>query len=234
MRDSRRDGASFYLSMARTGKIARLPQSIRAELNLRLRDGVPASKLIPWLHGQEAVLRVLDEEFNEEPISPQNLTEWRQGGYQDWLRQIEKLEARREQQEYFLNLAALGKNTMDASASIVAGEMMTLFEDIDIQQQKLLIAENPENLIDFIGALAKLQSVAVKNRTVDQNDKKLSQNDRRLNIEERRAQDQTIKSFMTWFADEKAREIMAGKGERKIKMEDLRNLFFGQKPEGIA
>ena len=46
---------------ARNGKIARLPAKIREELNRRIHDGEGGTKLLAWLHSQEAVLAILDE-----------------------------------------------------------------------------------------------------------------------------------------------------------------------------
>lgn len=75
--------------MTRKGKIARLPHSTRAILNAKLRNGVPGTKLVEWLNGLEIVQLVLKAEFEGRPINEQNLTEWKQGGYEDWLRQQE-------------------------------------------------------------------------------------------------------------------------------------------------
>ena len=69
----------------RTGKIARLPLAIRDRLNRYLADGIPDARLLPWLHSQVEVLEVLAADFGGRPISEQNLSEWRKGGFQDWL-----------------------------------------------------------------------------------------------------------------------------------------------------
>ena len=71
--------------MTRTGKIARLPHSLRIELNRRLHDGGIGTDLIEWLNTLPEVKAVLHEHFSGNPINDQNLTEWKQGGYQDWL-----------------------------------------------------------------------------------------------------------------------------------------------------
>lgn len=86
--------------ITRKGKIARLPLAIREEVNHRLMNGEPASKILPWLNNQEAVLRVLDEHFGEEPVTPQNLSEWRQGGYADWCEKREKVSHLKELSSY--------------------------------------------------------------------------------------------------------------------------------------
>ena len=75
--------------MSRTGKIARLPRSIRDELNQRLTDGEAGPQLVTWLNGRPAVQEAMEEHFNSRPVTEQNLSEWRQGGYEDWLRQEE-------------------------------------------------------------------------------------------------------------------------------------------------
>lgn len=69
----------------RTGKIARLPKEIRERLNQHLEAGMPAHKLLDWLHRHVEVLEVLVRDFGGRKISEQNLSEWRQGGFQDWL-----------------------------------------------------------------------------------------------------------------------------------------------------
>ena len=69
----------------RNGKIAHLPRSIRDELNQRLERSQPASQILPWLNGLEEVREIIKEEFDGVPISEQNLSQWRQGGFQEWL-----------------------------------------------------------------------------------------------------------------------------------------------------
>jgi len=69
---------------ARHGKIARLPQSIREELNTRLLNGEPATVLVPWLNSQDNVRSILEAHFEGKPISEQNISNWRDGGFVDW------------------------------------------------------------------------------------------------------------------------------------------------------
>jgi len=68
----------------RIGKIARLPHTLREQLNHRLADGELGPGLLRWLNGLEEVQECLKEHFDGRPVSGQNLTEWRQGGYRDW------------------------------------------------------------------------------------------------------------------------------------------------------
>ncbi len=75
------------MNPTRTGKIARLPRTIREELNLRLDNGEVGKSLVAWLNEQDDVQAVLAKYFAGNPVTEQNLSEWRQGGFQDWLRE---------------------------------------------------------------------------------------------------------------------------------------------------
>lgn len=70
--------------MTRNGKIARLPRPIREQLNHRLDDGEPGIKVVAWLNEQPQVKAVLESEFAGRPVSEQNLSEWKLGGYPEW------------------------------------------------------------------------------------------------------------------------------------------------------
>jgi hypothetical protein len=72
-------------SMARTGKIARLPRDIRSQLNTRLQDGQGGKQIVLWLNSLPQVKEVLAAKFDGRPVNEQNLSDWRLGGYQEWL-----------------------------------------------------------------------------------------------------------------------------------------------------
>src|SRR5512136_1469627 len=72
-------------SPTRTGKIARLPHDIREQLNRRLQNGENGQRILKWLNALPEVRSILAAEFHNHPISPSNLTEWKKGGYRDWL-----------------------------------------------------------------------------------------------------------------------------------------------------
>lgn len=91
--------------MARTGKIARLPQEVRERLNRRLHEGQPGPELIAWLNKLPDVVAVLRDLFHGQPVNEQNLSEWRQGGYQYWLRHQDQLALARDLAEAAEDLA---------------------------------------------------------------------------------------------------------------------------------
>src|SRR6266571_2526049 len=71
--------------MTHKGKIARLPLAIREQLNRRLQDGEIGRDLVVWLNSAPEVQAVLKAEFGERPVNEPNLSDWKAGGYEDWL-----------------------------------------------------------------------------------------------------------------------------------------------------
>jgi hypothetical protein len=80
------------MNLTRNGKIARLPLAVRQELNRRLDEGEQGKMLVAWLNGLPEVQATVAAEFGGKPIREQNLSEWKQGGYRDWLAKQEALE----------------------------------------------------------------------------------------------------------------------------------------------
>ena len=64
-----------------TEKNDRLAGPVCQRLNRRLHEGHNAKTRASWLNGLPEVKSVLDAEFSSRPISPGNLSEWRNGAY---------------------------------------------------------------------------------------------------------------------------------------------------------
>jgi hypothetical protein len=75
-----------------TGKISRLPEHVRDQLNDRLADGLPAKKILPWLNRLPEVRATLKQDFHSEPIDEGNLSEYRKRGFRKWKIQRDALE----------------------------------------------------------------------------------------------------------------------------------------------
>jgi hypothetical protein len=116
----------------RNGKIARLPHEVREELNQRLERAQPSPKLLEWLNALPEVQQILKEDFAGEPISRQNLSQWRQGGHLEWL-------ARRDLCEDVRNFVQCAdrmdectdKDLADVAAVGVAGRIGSLMANWD-------------------------------------------------------------------------------------------------------
>ena len=90
--------------MTRNGKIAHLPGSVRDDLNRRLDNGQEGETLLAWLNGQPDVRKILKAHFDRAPITKQNLSEWRQGGFREWQLRQEWLGQARQLSEGALEL----------------------------------------------------------------------------------------------------------------------------------
>ncbi|HEV2691951.1 MAG TPA: hypothetical protein VG347_03570 [Verrucomicrobiae bacterium] len=74
------------------GKIGRLPPALRDEVNVRLQNGETGRALTQWLNGLPVVQALLVAEFGGKAVREQNISEWRRGGHQHWLRVQEAYE----------------------------------------------------------------------------------------------------------------------------------------------
>ena len=82
--------------MQRKDKIARLPLPLRTQINLRLAAQPDGTELLAWLNAIPGLPDLLAAEFAGEPVSQQNLDEWRQGGFREWYAQREMFDEARE------------------------------------------------------------------------------------------------------------------------------------------
>ncbi|PTY03940.1 hypothetical protein DB346_02790 [Verrucomicrobia bacterium LW23] len=212
---------------ARVGKIARLPVAIRNEVCRRIYDGQPGPKIIAWLHTQEDVLRVLDEQFHEEPISPQNLSEWRQGGYQNWLSRRERIADTKDLAEFALKLGeAAGGSIMDGTAAIAGGRIMGVLEKVD-----------DENFPKLIAGIASLRSLELEARRQKSHEaftrERLDLKAREVAATELRVQLLTCEKFLQWYSDKRALEA-ASRPTKDGRVQALMALMFGAKPAAPA
>ena len=203
----------------RTGKIGRCPPAIREEVCRRLYQGEPASKILPWLNTQEEVLRILDEYFHEEPVSPQNLSEWRGGGYQAWLKKRDRVVQIGVLAEYAAKLGqAAGGNLTDGSAAILGGRILEALEE----------ADEKTDLGGLTKALVALRHTDLEARKATQRERLLDQKERGLQLAEKQFQLRFCEKFIEFAEDKRALEIATGKAKQPVKIEQLRQLMFPQ------
>jgi hypothetical protein len=116
------------MSTTHVGKIGRLPKYIRDQLNRRIEDGQPGKELVKWLNCEPDALELLQEQFDGRPITEQNLSEWKQRGYPEWLQQQKTrlLVSNLTEQAEDLDDAADGMEISDRFASVIAAELMVV------------------------------------------------------------------------------------------------------------
>lgn len=205
---------------ARRGKIARLPLRLRTELNRRIRDGQPGSVILDWINAQPEAVAVLDAQFDGAVISPQNLSEWRDGGYTEWLDHQDKTDRIRSLAKLSMDLAqASGGDISAGSAAIAGGRLLSMIEAADEDQLTVLIDK-----------VATLRSCEIAAGTLKLKGQRLAQQDRALHLAESKFRRDTAELFLKWYEDARAKEIAASASAKDIKTEKLVQLFFGDRP----
>ena len=136
------------MSITHVGKIGRLPKSIRDDLGRRIEDGEPGKELVIWLNGEPRVQEILKKQFGGRAITEQNLSEWKQCGHPDWLRQeqIRSLVAKLTEQAGDLADAADGMEISDRFASVMTAELIVvtrarLEKEADPEKRSRIICE---------------------------------------------------------------------------------------------
>jgi len=223
---------------ARQGKIARLPQKIREELNQRLLDGESGKKILPWLNSLPRVREILGEDFEGLAVSDQNLSDWRNGGFADWVKQRGRIDRTRELARYAAEQSkANGATIADGAAAIASGQLLELLEAVDEAVEGA--AEDGGSKVEDGGklspdALLKIAAAVSSLRTTEQNDQKLKllgkrvqQREREVVLEEQKFQRSTCELFLKWQADQRALDVANGSSDNSEKIERLGQLMFG-------
>ena len=189
------------MNVTRNGKIARLPKTIREELSRRLSDGEPGKELVKWLNGLPEVRRVVAAEYGGRAIREQNLSEWKQGGYEDWLRQQEALELVR-------NLAAEAGDLQVAAVEPLSDRLgLWLAARYAVATRKLAAEKDGEP--DW-PRLRELCSDVVALRRGDHSAARLKIEQARLDRERDETEEEVVAHFQRWVKNPKVRESICG------------------------
>jgi hypothetical protein len=201
---------------ARKGKIARLPHVIRHELNARLRDGVPGTEILAWLNDLPESQSILAEQFGGEPVKPQNLTDWRQGGYQDWLSQQDKYEEARKTTDHAQYIcSSLGLDPSDALSVIITGHLVNLLSG--------------DASLDDLSKLGPLFNAVTNVKKVGLDQRKVDQAAADLDLRQKKFQRDTAQLFVKWYKDKRAADVVENPGiSTDEKTELLGQLIFAE------
>jgi len=224
---------------ARQGKIARLPEAIRAELNQRILDNQPGRVILKWLNE----LPDLGDDFNDT-----NLSNWRTGGYLDWLNRRERILRTKEMASYSVKLAeSCGGKLSEGAAAILSGRILEMVETLDSLIEVGRDSVEPsktdtKQIASAAEALAGLAESLSSLRTGDQNNVRLRQNDEKLELLKQKlaqAQEtielakkqfmrQYARDFEKWFNDNRVKGILATTESTDAKTEKLGQIIFGE------
>ena len=207
--------------MANFGKISRLPAELRNEVCVRLHNGETSATILPWLNSQAEAVKIISEQFEGVAITPQNLSEWKNGEYKKWLARREKIQNLKELSLWASKVSAQGVNLASGSAAIIAGKILEIADDMEIS------VEDPDKLAILTRAVAQLQNGELAAQKLRNENIKLKHDADRLKIEKQKFQRETCKMFIKWANDERAKEIALSGETESIKMDKLLELMYG-------
>lgn len=220
------------MSRQRQGKIARLPHLIREDVNQDLLNGKSSGEILAWLNQRAEAIRVWDLYFEGAPATPQNLSEWRLGGYKEWLEEREKVERTKSLAAYAHKIAGAGGNISKGLQAILAGHILESYEVL------LNADEGDEKPDDPVGRVQKLGGVVATMRHADiaqdrlELDKKkvaAKKEDQRLARE--KFEKASVEALMKWAQTKEAQAILNSGAKKSVQMAELRKLMFGRRSE---
>jgi hypothetical protein len=205
--------------MSRNGKIAHLPRSVREELNRRLRDGEQGKQLVAWLNSRPETQPILDKEFGGRPINEQNLCEWKQGGYQEWLAHQEALERVRNLATDAGELTLAGGALGDHLAIVLAARYAAVLARWDGTPDRTVLQN--------VRALRALCADIVELRRGDHSATRLKIEEERLDLERSKDGVRMQERFKQWVEQPEIKERICGKLSPEERQKRLRQIFEG-------
>jgi hypothetical protein len=130
----------------RNGKVARLPDAIRAELNQMLRDGISYPRITAWLATR-----------GFPGFNAMNLSRWAQGGYDDWLAEREREREHRDRYQWALETAKSndGVSMSQAALNINVSQFMGAALHIDSRTMAAKLSRRPDKYCTAMNTLFK-------------------------------------------------------------------------------
>jgi hypothetical protein len=130
----------------RIGKVARLPENIRNQLNEFLDDGLEYQRILDWL-----------AQNGFPGFTHNNISRWKDGGYQDWLRHYSRL----DELEFKLKWAAqvakdFQSNSLhQASLALTSLQFFEMLNRFDSAALARILETHPEKYPGLINSLAR-------------------------------------------------------------------------------
>jgi hypothetical protein len=158
-----------------------------------------------------------------QPIDFRNVSDWKAGGYQDWLSHRDRLSATKEMASYAADLAKRnGGNLSAGAAAIASGRVLELIEAAVENGSDF---ETVKGLVESITALRNADGGAAK---LDIDRQKLEQKAQEIELHRAKFQRDTCELFVKWSADERAKSILDQPGDNSEKIQQLGKIMFGE------
>jgi hypothetical protein len=206
--------------MTRHGKIARLPRAVREELNERLDNGESGVHLAKWLNGLKEVKTVLRENFGGRSIRPQNLSEWKCGGFREW-------QARQEAVEQAREMSAQAKELLEATEYKFSDYLATV---LAARYAKVLSGWDGRVTEEFSTQLRAMRSMCLdvaELRRGDHGRERVALEGRRLNQNRERTDREVYEMFKRWAFQPAVRDCLCQAWETPEEKEERLEEIFG-------
>jgi len=207
----------------RIGKIARLPQAVREELNRRLHEGERHDRLVEWLNGLREVQAVVGAEFAGRAISAQNLSDWKRGGYADWVAHQEALELAERLGEDTAEWAVEGKVRLSETLALWLAARYA----VALRRVAKGSGEKGWRRLEEVGR------AIVALRRGDHSAERLRLEGKRLDLEQERERVKTEAEFEAW-AERNRERLCAGFRTQAEKLALVSKAMWGERPAHMA
>lgn len=142
--------------LAYRGKIAKLPPAIRDQVNARLERSESGVKICRWLNSLPEAKALCKAEFNGEPITGQNLSDYRRGAYAEWRRMMagcqKDAQALQTITAATVELVKASNGKLDETlVNATAARLLLVLKDV-----------TPDKLTEMSGAAAQLRAVTLR------------------------------------------------------------------------
>ena len=206
------------MNLTRNGKIARLPLAVRQELNRRLDEGEQGRKLVAWLNGLPAVQAIVATEFGGKAIREQNLSEWKQGGYRDWLAKQEALEIAERLREDATEWSAEGRGAL---TDTLAFWLVARYAVATRRVNETGGREGWRLLREMCGDIVEL-------RKGDHSAERLQIERERLELEKEKTEQRTREKIEELLKQPQTKQRLS----EEERAQRIREILFGRPPEG--
>ena len=148
--------------MFRYGKIARLPEPLRTDVNRALQRGDDTATVLDWLNREPRTLQVLRKWFQGRPVSPQNLSHWRRGGYENWRRHQQACQMAHRMVDQFDGMEEVleGRPLSNRISRALMAELIGLMEVVG--REAPTAAQRLEQLGKAVGILHRIQQAEAR------------------------------------------------------------------------
>lgn len=221
--------------MARQGKIARLPNALREQVNQRLLDGESAATLLDWLNAQPAAVVIWKAHFDGIGANADNLTNWRQGGYQEWVSRQERTENMKTLSRFAVDLARSGSGIADGAAAIIGGHILEALETMGnvaiTGGAEDANADPMDGLTKMAKAVASLQTAGTAREKLALEKRKAAGKDEDRKLAREKFETSTVEKFLKFAQTKEAQDVLNSDAKKSVKVAELRKIIFGTRPQ---